>query len=418
VLQFALGGILRKSSLLAVCESTMSFWSCWQRQAEIPLAGSLAIIHRTLGLITTFSGFFVFFYLIKHLPRWKWSALLGLAFMVLQLLLGLQMGRSSGREMIFWHFALALGSFCVLVFLLSRVRRYEWHFFSRPVPTYLNDLMDLFKPRLTILVVVTVLVGVFLAPARTNIVYLIISLVAIWFQAAGSLCLNSYIEREADKHMERTKDRPLPSGRLDPRVALYWGWGLIAFGTLVLILSANLLTAALGVFAALSYLYVYTPMKLRSPYALYIGAIPGALPTIMGWTTVTNELSAMAIYLFGVLFLWQIPHFMAISLYRKDEYSMARFLTFAQTHSYQFLRSNIFLYSIFLLGFGLLPYVWVWRGVGYLYSSLMVGVILSLWGLISWMYSDEQRFKTWARSYFFATLFYLPLQLGLLLVLR
>lgn len=418
VLQFVLGGILRKSSLLASCESSMEFWQCWEKQAEIPLAGSLSLIHRLLGILTTLSGFFVMIYLWKNLPKWNWAAVLGLLFMIGQLLLGLQMGRSSSRELIIWHFILALGSYCTLVFLLVRLRKTEWHFFERALPTYLNDLMDLFKPKLTILVVVTVLVGVFLAPGQPNIIYLMISMAAIWFQAAGSLCLNSYIEREVDKYMERTKDRPLPSGRLNPIVALYWGWGLIIVGTLILVFSANLLTAGLGLVAALSYLYAYTPLKLKTPYALFVGAVPGALPTIMGWTAVTNSLEGMGIYLFGILFLWQIPHFMAISLYRKSEYSMARFLTFAQTHSAEFLKLNIFLYSVLLLLLGLFPYFWGWRTDGYLYSSMIIGVILSLIGGGGWLTKDEESFKKWARSYFWATLFYLPLQLGVLLILR
>jgi protoheme IX farnesyltransferase len=418
VVQFIIGGILRKSSLLAACESTMSFWNCWQRQAEIPLAGNLSLIHRILGIVTTFTGFFVMSYLWKNLPKWKWSAALGLLLMVGQLILGLQMGRSSSRELIIWHFTLALGSYCLLVYLLVRLRKAERFFFGKALPTYLNDLMDLFKPKLTILVVVTVLVGVFIAPGQLNIIYLMLSLIAIWFQAAGALALNSYIEREADKFMERTKDRPLPSGRLRPEVALYWGWGLIIVGTVVLIFSANLLTAGLGVFSAISYLYAYTPLKQKSPYALYVGAVPGALPTIMGWTTVTNDLLGLGTYLFGILFLWQIPHFMAISLYRKSEYSMAQFLTFAQTHSPQFLKVNIFLYSLLLMLLGLFPYFWGWRGEGYLISSLIIGAALTLFGAGGWLTHDEENFKSWARSYFWATLFYLPLQLGVLLILR
>lgn len=418
VFQFILGGILRKSSLLASCESTMTFWSCWEKQSEIPLAGSLSLIHRFLGLLTTVTGLFVFSWLIRNLPRWKWSAFLGLIFMALQMILGLMMGRSSSREMIIWHFALGLGSFCVLVYLLGKLRRHEWHLFGGPLPTYLNDLMDLFKPKLTVLVVITVLVGVFLAPLQINIIYLVISLFAIWFQAAGSLCLNSYIEREEDKFMERTCRRPLPSGRLHPNVALTWGRALIALGTLILVFSANLLTALVGLIAALSYLYLYTPMKQKSPYALYVGAVPGALPTLMGWTTVTGTLEGMGAYLFGILFLWQIPHFMAISLYRKNDYTKARFRTFSQTHSDQFLKVNIFIYSLFLMLFGLLPYVWGWRGEGYFISSLMIGAMIATWGLVSWMMKNDLRFNTWARSYFFATLFYLPLQLGVLLILR
>lgn len=418
LVQFLLGGILRKSSLLAQCESTMEFWQCWQLQAEIPFAGSLSLLHRLLGVLTTLAGIFVFSYLIKNLPKWKSAAVMGNLLMVIQLLLGLQMGRSASREMIIWHFATALFSFAVLLFLIVRLRRYEKFFFGKAVPTYLNDLMDLFKPKLTILVVITLLVGVFLAPLKINIILLFISLIAIWLQAAGSLSLNCYLERDADKLMERTKDRPLPAGRLKPEVALYWGWGLIIVGTLVLVWSANLLTAGLGFFAAWSYIYLYTPLKMKSPYALYVGAVPGALPTVMGWTTVTDSISGLGLYLFGILFLWQIPHFMAISLYRKEEYGMARFLTFAQTHSFEFLRINIVIYSFIMLLFGMIPYFSGERGEAYLWASVVIGLLLLSVALYGYAAKSQENRNRWARSYFFATLFYLPLILGVLLILR
>lgn len=418
IFQFILGGILRKSSLLAMCESQMDFLACWEKQSSIPLAGSLSLLHRILGLLTTLSGLFVFSYLYKHLPKWKWTGVAGLILMVLQLLLGLQMGRSSSREMIIWHFCAALFSFAVLLFLIVRLRRYENHFFGKPVPTFQNDLMDLFKPKLTILVVVTLLVGVLLAPLDMNIITLIVSLAAIWFQAAGSLSLNCYLEIDLDSKMERTKDRPLPAGRLRPEVALYWGWGLIFLGTIILIFTANILTAMLGVFSALSYIYIYTPLKLKTPYALYVGAVPGAIPTIMGWTLMTNTLMGMGLYLFCILFVWQIPHFMAISVYRQSEYTRAHFLTFAQTHSPAFIRLNVFIYSGILLIVGLAPYYWGWRGEGYFWSALIIGVILFLWSVAGFFVHSEKDYTAWARSYFFATLFYLPLILGVLLVLR
>jgi heme o synthase len=419
VLQFILGGILRKSSLLAACEENLDFLACWSQQAQIPLAGSLSLLHRILGLFITFAGFFVFSYLIKQLPKcWKWAGMAGLVLMGGQLLLGLLMGRSASRDMIILHFTLGLLIFCILLYLIVRLRRAEQFFFGRQLPTYLNDLMDLFKPKLTILVVVTLVVGVLLAPAQMNIIYLVISLVAIWFQAAGSLSLNCYLEREVDKHMERTRDRPLPAGRLQPVVALYWGWGLILLGTIILMLIGNLLTAALGLFAALSYIYLYTPLKQKSPYALYVGALPGAIPTVMGWTLVTGTLYGMGAYLFGILFLWQIPHFMAISIYRKNEYSEARILTFAQTHSARFLKLNIIIYSLILLFYGLLPFWWQWRGAAYGVASLLLGVVLAGHALWSGLCQEQVQFHAWSRAYFFLTIFYLPLQLGLLLVLR
>lgn len=418
VFQIILGSILRKSSLLAACEASESFLMCWQKQAEIPLAGNLSVLHRGLGLTLALIGPFLFGYLVKNLPKWKPAAVIGFILIFIQLLLGLMMGRKSSSMMIIYHFALSISLFYILTFLLVRLRRAEWNLFGSPIPTYLNDTLDLFKPKLTILVVITVLIGVFIAPTQINIIYLLISLTAIWFQAAGSLALNSYLEREEDKHMERTKNRPLPSQRLKPYVAFNWGWSLIIIGTILLVVFSNTLTALLGLLAALSYIYVYTPMKQTSPYALYVGSLPGALPTLMGWTCVMNSLSGIGFYLFGVLFLWQIPHFMAISLYRKEEYSSARFRTFAQTHSSTFLKYNIFLYSLIISLFGLLPWFWGWRGEGYYFSTIVLSLILTGWSIAGLKTLDEIKLRKWARGYFWLTLLYLPLQLGSLLVLR
>ena len=417
VFQFILGNLLRKSSLLASCESSMDFWACWQKQSLIPLAGHLSVIHRTLGVLTTLGGFFYFPYLIKNLPRWKMAAWIGLFTMVGQLILGLQMGRSTSRELVLGHFTLALIAFCALLFLIVRLRRFEFSEFGKAIPTYANDVMDLFKPKLTILVVVTVLVGVFIAPLKLNIIFLIIGLFGIWIQAAGSLSINCYLEIDIDRQMERTRDRPLPAGRLRPVVALYWGWGLIIAGTIILFLVGNALTALLGLFSALSYVYLYTPLKTKTPYTLFVGAVPGALPTLMGWTLVTNSVSGMGIYLFGILFLWQIPHFMAISYYRKQDYHNASILTFAHTHSIRFLQINILLYSLFILLYGLLPYIWNWRGEAYLWASFMTGIILSVFAMFGFQ-KKEMDVAKWARGYFFLTIFYLPIQLGILLILR
>jgi protoheme IX farnesyltransferase len=248
---------------------------------------------------------------------------------------------------------------------------------------------------------------------KINVIYLFISLIAIWFQAAGSLALNSYWEREEDKLMDRTKNRPLPSGRMKPQVALWWGWGLVACGTIVLIWSANLLTAFLGLLAVVIYIFIYTPLKAIGPYALYVGAVPGALPAVMGWTTVTNTLASMGSYLFGVLFLWQIPHFLAISYFRKSEYDLAQFKTFAQTHSFNFIRWNIILYSFLLCIYSLVPYWAGVRSVGYFWGSMTLGVLFCIGALVGLRTPHPQR---WSRGYFWTTLFYLPIQLGLLLI--
>jgi len=135
--------------------------------------------------------------------------------------------------------------------------------------------------------------------------------------------LNCWLERDLDRLMKRTSNRPLPAGRLSPQVALIFGLALAAVSIPALAVWVNPLTALVGASALVTYVAIYTPMKQKSPAALLVGAVPGALPPLMGWTAVTGRIDTPAVVLFGILFLWQLPHFIAISLFRKRDYSNA-----------------------------------------------------------------------------------------------
>ena len=138
--------------------------------------------------------------------------------------------------------------------------------------------------------------------------------------ATSACVLNCYIEKDLDAQMDRTKDRALPSGRLTPKQALFFGFSLIVVSLLGTYLTTNLLTTVLGLLAALLYLFAYTPLKKISPLAVFLGAVPGALPPLMGWTALTNQLTVPGIVLFAILFIWQIPHFLVISIYYSEDY--------------------------------------------------------------------------------------------------
>lgn len=192
-----------------------------------------------------------------------------------------------------------------------------------------RDLIALTKPRITFMVLVTAAGGLFLAkraPALdvTLPAALVVStLLGTTLIVAGANALNMFIERDIDRHMTRTKNRPLPSGRMPPKVALWVGVALSCLAVPILAIGANPLTALLAVLANLLYVLAYTPLKQHSHYALHVGAIPGAIPPLLGWTAATGQIDAAGAVLFAILFIWQIPHFIAITLFRKADYAAA-----------------------------------------------------------------------------------------------
>ena len=182
------------------------------------------------------------------------------------------------------------------------------------------DLVVLAKPRITVMVALTSAAGFALASGpRVDLAGLAGTVAGTALLAAGASTLNQVVERDVDRLMRRTADRPLPSGRLDPDFALAFGALLSLVGVFLLALAVNALTALIGAATLAGYVFLYTPLKRTSPLATVIGAVPGATPPMMGWTGARNEVEIGAWVLFAILFLWQLPHFLAISwLYRAD----------------------------------------------------------------------------------------------------
>ncbi len=195
-----------------------------------------------------------------------------------------------------------------------------------------RDLVALGKPRLSSLVICTTAGGLWLAPGAVSWPRAlgIIAATAVLVHAANTI--NSYLERHIDARMLRTKHRPLAAQRLDPRVALVLGTVGAAISLPALVLLANTMTAVLGLLAYVSYVAIYTPLKRVSTWALPVGAIPGAIPPALGYVSVTGELDVAALALFCVLFVWQLPHFLAISVYLKDDYARGGLKVFAVVH--------------------------------------------------------------------------------------
>jgi protoheme IX farnesyltransferase len=195
--------------------------------------------------------------------------------------------------------------------------------------------------------------------------------------AAGTNALNQYVEREHDSRMHRTRTRPLPAGRITPRAALLFSSAIAVIGTLYLGLTVNWLTAALGAFTLTSYIFVYTPLKRVSTICTIIGAIPGAVPPLMGWTAATNHLGTGGWIAFGILFLWQLPHFMAISWLHREDYARGGFamLSVQDPDGAAVARQAIY-YTLALLPVSIAPALLGMTGTAYLIGTSLAGAAL------------------------------------------
>lgn len=282
-------------------------------------------------------------------------------------------------------------------------------------PTPLRDLYELTKPRLAGLVVFTAGTGMLLAPGEVDHRQAVLALLLTTLVVASGTVLNMYLERDVDHLMERTRDRPLPAGRMAPRVALGFGIALGVVSLPLMALLVNPLTAGLGLLALLMYLGLYTPLKRRSVAAVYVGAFPGATPILMGWTAVTGSLDPAALALFAILFLWQIPHFIAISLFRREEYAAAGLKTLPHEYGNDHSLWHMVGSTVGLVVATLLPILYGLAGTLYTATALVLAVLSiagTLWGV------KHGAGAVWARRYFFVTLLYLPLLLGVLVADR
>ena len=298
---------------------------------------------------------------------------------------------------------------------------------SAPVPaaparahrTTLSDLVALGKPNVTFLVIVTAFGGMWLSPMPLHLGYTLFSLVAINLVVYGASALNMYLEVDTDALMTRTQNRPLPSGRMDPEVALWIGIGTSVLAVALCTFFLNPLTGLLGALSLVIYVAAYTPWKRRSTLALIIGAIPGAAPPLMGWTAATGRIDPGGLTLFFILFVWQIPHFLAISIFRKDEYVRAGLKVVPGVLGVAATKVRIALYAA-LLGVTTLPaYATGLSSREYLWVAIPLSLgflLLSVSG--HRVDSTPESDRLWARRVFFATLFHLPIVIVALAIFR
>jgi len=268
----------------------------------------------------------------------------------------------------------------------------------------LRDLVALTKPRLASLVLFTTAGGAWLAGASLTWPVTLCALLGTTLAVAGAHSLNCYLERDLDALMHRTRNRPLPAGRVAPKLALAQGLLFAGLALPILALGTNLLTAALGLLALVSYVLVYTPMKTRSAWSLGVGALPGALPPLMGWTAVTNRLELPGLVLFAILFFWQLPHSIAIGLMLKTDYDRAGMKTVPQVMGDRNARAQAALYTLVLVPITLLLVPLHVAGALYAVLASVLGAGFLGWSLLGLRSDPGPR---WARWEFLLSLFYL-----------
>lgn len=273
-----------------------------------------------------------------------------------------------------------------------------------------RDFIELTKPRVVSMVLVTTLVGFYLGSSGTPDWWLLTAtLIGTGLAAGGTLALNQYIERDQDALMHRTQGRPLPSGRLQPLEALWFGAALTALGLVILTVLAHPLSGLVTATTVVTYLGCYTPMKRRTPLCGVVGAVPGALPPVTGWVAATGSLDAGALVLFSILFLWQLPHSLAIAQLYAADYARAgfRLLPIVDRDGHSTER-QIVINCVGLLVVGLTPTLLGLAGVLYFAVALLLGMGFLACGIAAAMRPSQAA----ARRVMLASLIYLPVLLA------
>jgi len=275
---------------------------------------------------------------------------------------------------------------------------------------------ELFKARLTLLVLITAMVGFYVAsPSPVNHLLMMHAVLGTALVAAGGAALNQLLERDLDAKMRRTSDRPLPSGRLQPGYVLGVGCATSLAGLVYLALAVNLTTCLIGAFTLVTYIFVYTPLKRVTWVNTLVGAIPGAMPPLMGWTAARGHFDVQGLSLFAIQAFWQIPHFMAIAWMYREEYARAgfRMLPVVDPQGRRTSRQAL-LHTVALFAASLAPVVYGLAGVAYLIGACVLSLIF-LWSAIQFT-----RCLTLARArqLFYVSIIYLPLLLALMVLDR
>ena len=246
---------------------------------------------------------------------------------------------------------------------------------------------DLTKPKVVALILFTALVGMLLStPGMVPVQPLVFGLLGIGLASAAGAALNHVVDQRIDGIMERTRNRPLPSGDLDAPHALGFALALVALSMLILTSLVNVLTAALTFAAFIGYAVIYTSyLKRATPQNIVWGGIAGAAPPLLGWTAVTGEVSGFALLLVMIIFLWTPPHFWALAIKRRAEYAKAGIPMLPVTHGVEFTKQQILIYTLMLLIVSLMPFLGHMAGLIYLGGALVLGTRFVYFALRLWL---------------------------------
>jgi protoheme IX farnesyltransferase len=277
----------------------------------------------------------------------------------------------------------------------------------------LSAYVELCKPRIAVLVLITATVGYVLGSTTFYVGPMVFLLAGVVLVASGASALNHYLERDIDPKMDRTQNRPIPAGIIPPSHALFFGTYTAIAGVMLLLWQVNLVTAFLGLMTAFLYVVVYTPMKRFTAWNTYVGAIPGALPILGGWTAATGHASLAAWVLFAIVFIWQLPHFYAIAWLYRDDYRKGGFKMLpvvAPDGRSTFAMS--LLYCLALIPLALMPWYLGLASPVYAIGSVVLGMYFFAAG---WRFS-KSRSDVDARRMIRASIVYLPLLLILMVL--
>jgi len=287
--------------------------------------------------------------------------------------------------------------------------------FQPTVASKFRDYITLTKPEVNLLILMTTSAGFYLGgKGPLHVAGLVNTLVGTLLVASGTATLNQWMERSWDGQMRRTASRPLPSGRVSANEAFWLGALVSVAGGVYLAVAVNWLSSLLAIFTLLSYLLIYTPLKRKTPLCTALGAIPGAMPTLIGWAGASASISWNAWFLFGLLFLWQFPHFLAIALMYREDYARAGYRMLPEfDHDSRFTRAEILGFTLILVVATMLPAV---SRVGSIYLLTMAASgAYFLYHVACLMRSTSRVF---ASRVVHASVLYLPLVLAMMIAYK
>ena len=274
---------------------------------------------------------------------------------------------------------------------------------------------ELVKARLTMMVLVTTTMGFHLAANVMDWALLFHTLFGTGLLAGGAAVLNQYLEKDLDANMPRTASRPIPTGQISSEAALLMGGAMGAIGLVYLAVQVNLLTSVIGAVTLVSYIAVYTPLKRVTPLNTVVGAVPGALPPLMGWTAAGGAITEKGLALVAILYFWQLPHFFAIAWIYRDQYANAGFVMLSlDDETGERTSQQAIVYALSLLPFSTLPYMFGMAGVAYLAGALILG---GLYLALAILFYQKLSVAS-ARRLFMYSIIYLPLLYGLIFIDR